>query len=176
MLTTSSAESSGVCRSSPKYAELWQEVWFHIEDLGPQFSIRQMRAHTSWAAADLAGVPHHWFFGNAEADRRAKEGARLHPLAGVKRLVEHATAASEAGRRRREERKRFKIKIRVVRGERNFSEPCSGDGERGEAHQGGPPQEPTWRRPVAPTRGAQSGKAVFTEVGVIPLFLFVISY
>ena len=73
------------------------------------------------------------------------------------------------------ERKRFK-KMRAVRGERNFSEPCSGDGERGDAHWGGPPQESMWRRPVAPTRGAQSGKAVCTEVGLIPFSLCAISY
>ena len=63
------------------------------------------------------------------------------------------------------ERKRFKQKLRVVRGERNFQGPCSGDGERGDAHWGGPPQESMWRRPMALTRGAQSRKAVCTEVG-----------
>eukprot|EP00972_Heterocapsa_arctica_P095539 14090043-Heterocapsa_arctica.AAC.1 len=55
-----------------KHHDLWSRIKFHIGRLG---QIRWVRAHLKEEKASAAGVSYESWFGNRQADERAKEGA-----------------------------------------------------------------------------------------------------
>ncbi len=58
-------------------ADIWREVWHLVDEIGPGLSVLKVRAHTTWwdVIAGKIDPFHRW--GNAEADRSAKEALRV---------------------------------------------------------------------------------------------------
>ncbi len=63
--------------STTDAADIWRDVWHLIEEIGPGLSVQKVRAHTTWwdVLAGRISPFHRW--GNAEADRSAKEALRV---------------------------------------------------------------------------------------------------
>ncbi len=62
--------------STADAADIWRDVWRLVEDIGPGVSIRKVRAHTTWWDVLAGRIEPFLRWGNAEADKAAKEALR----------------------------------------------------------------------------------------------------
>ncbi len=62
--------------SNADAADIWREVWHLIEEIGPGLSVRKVRAHTTWWDVIAGRIDPFLRWGNAEADKAAKEALR----------------------------------------------------------------------------------------------------
>ncbi len=63
--------------STTDAADIWRDVWRLVEDIGPGVTVRKVRAHTTWWDVLAGRITPFLRWGNAEADRAAKEALRI---------------------------------------------------------------------------------------------------